>query len=85
MTGSSARAMARIPGATTVVSELDKYAMAGSELTIIAEDDQPGEDIDATSAVLTVLAAVALLRFKRGVIEVIVVSALIGLALSLLR
>jgi voltage-gated potassium channel Kch len=30
----------------TVVSELDKYAMPGSELTIIADDDAPGEDID---------------------------------------
>jgi Trk K+ transport system NAD-binding subunit len=31
----------------TVVSELDKYAMPGSELTIIADDDAPGDDIDA--------------------------------------
>lgn len=30
----------------TVVSELDKYAMPGSELTIIADDDAPGDDID---------------------------------------
>ena len=44
-----------------------------------------GGPFDAASAALTVLATVALLRFKRGVIEVIVVSALIGLALSLLR
>ncbi len=30
----------------TVVSELDKYAMPGSELTIIAEDDSPADDLD---------------------------------------
>jgi voltage-gated potassium channel Kch len=30
----------------TVVSELDKYAMPGSELTIIADDDRPGDDLD---------------------------------------
>ncbi len=40
---------------------------------------------DAIAAALTVAAAIALLRFKRGVIEVLVASALIGLALSLLR
>ncbi len=40
---------------------------------------------DIAAALLTAAAAVALLRFKRGVIEVIVASALIGLALSLLR
>ena len=31
----------------TVVSELDKYAVAGSELTIIAGDDAPEHDLDA--------------------------------------
>jgi len=36
----------------TVVSELDKYAVAGSELTIIAEDDSPGEDLDALESEL---------------------------------
>ena len=40
---------------------------------------------DVISALLTVAAAIALLRFKRGVIEVIAVSALIGLACSLWR
>jgi chromate transporter len=40
---------------------------------------------DAVAAALTVAAAVALLRFKRGVIEVIVASALVGLAWSLWR
>ena len=40
---------------------------------------------DIAAALLTAAAAIALLRFKRGVIEVIVASALIGLALSLLR
>ncbi|WP_088280503.1 chromate efflux transporter [Ideonella sp. A 288] len=40
---------------------------------------------DAVAAAMTVAAAVALLRFKRGVIEVIAVSAGVGLALSLLR
>ncbi|MBL0088698.1 MAG: chromate efflux transporter [Ideonella sp.] len=44
-----------------------------------------GGPFDAASAVLTGLAAVALLRFKRGVIEVIIGSALLGLALSLWR
>jgi chromate transporter len=44
-----------------------------------------GGSFDAVSAVLTVLGAVALLRFKRGVIEVIAVSALLGLAIHLLR
>ena len=41
--------------------------------------------MDWFAVVLTLLAAVALLRFKRGVIEVIVVSALLGLAVTLLR
>jgi chromate transporter len=40
---------------------------------------------DAVAAALTLGAAIALLRFKRGVIEVIAVSALIGLGLSLLH
>ncbi len=40
---------------------------------------------DAVAALLTAAATIALLRFKRGVIEVIAASALIGLALSLLR
>ena len=40
---------------------------------------------DVISALLTVAAAIALLRFKRGVIEVIAVSALIGLTCSLWR
>ena len=30
----------------TIVSELDKYAMPGSELTVIADDDAPEEDLD---------------------------------------
>jgi len=34
----------------TVVSELDKYAVAGSELTIIADDETPGRDLDALEA-----------------------------------
>ena len=34
----------------TIVSELDKYAMPGSELTIIADDDAPEEDLDALEA-----------------------------------
>ncbi len=36
----------------TVVSELDKYAVPGSELTIIAEDGSPGEDLDALGSEL---------------------------------
>jgi chromate transporter len=40
---------------------------------------------DAVAALLTVAAAVALWRFKRGVIEVIAVSAAIGLAVHLWR
>jgi chromate transporter len=40
---------------------------------------------DATAAALALAAAVALFRFKRGVIEVIAVSAAIGLAVFLLR
>lgn len=36
----------------TVVSELDKYAMAGSELTIMADSDAPREDLDALDAAL---------------------------------
>ena len=35
----------------TVVSELDKYAMPGSELTIIADDDRPGDDLDGLHAI----------------------------------
>ncbi len=41
--------------------------------------------LDPMAAALSIAAAIALLRFKRGVIEVIVASALIGLALSLAR
>jgi chromate transporter len=40
---------------------------------------------DAVAALLTVAAAVALWRLKRGVIEVIAVSAAIGLVVHLLR
>ena len=40
---------------------------------------------DWPSAVLAVVAALALLRFKRGVMEVLLVSALAGLAVYLLR
>ncbi|WP_341304024.1 chromate efflux transporter [Pseudomonas sp. TMP25] len=40
---------------------------------------------DWPSAVITLAAAVALLRFKRGVMEVLLVSALAGLAVFLLR
>ena len=40
---------------------------------------------DAVAATLTLLAAVALLRFKRGVIEVIAGCAVIGLAVHLLK
>ncbi|HJW11438.1 MAG TPA: chromate efflux transporter [Albitalea sp.] len=40
---------------------------------------------DAVSAVLAVAATLALFRFKRGVMEVIAASALIGLAVSLVR
>ena len=43
------------------------------------------QSFDAVAAALTVAAAIALLRFKRGVIEVLAVSALIGLACSLWR
>ena len=40
---------------------------------------------DIAAAALSVVAALALLRFKRGVIEVIVASASIGLAIHLFR
>jgi chromate transporter len=40
---------------------------------------------DAHSAVIALVAAAALFRFKRGVIEVIVASALAGLAIQLLK
>jgi len=40
---------------------------------------------DWPSALLAVAAALALLRFKRGVMEVLLVSALVGLAVHLLR
>ena len=36
-----------------VVSELDKYAMPGSALTIIADDDAPADDLAALEAPLT--------------------------------
>jgi chromate transporter len=42
-------------------------------------------DIDAVAALLALAAAVALWRFKRGVIEAIAASAAIGLAVHLLR
>jgi chromate transporter len=40
---------------------------------------------DAVAALLALAAALALWRFKRGVIEVIAASAAIGLAVHLLR
>ena len=40
---------------------------------------------DAVSALIALGAAIALLRFKRGVIEVIAACAVIGLAIHLLR
>ena len=42
-----------------------------------------GKGFDSVAAVLTALAAIALLRFKRGVIEVLCVSAAIGLLITL--
>ncbi len=44
-----------------------------------------GGSFDWPSALLAVAAALALLRFKRGVMEVLLVSALAGLAVHLLR
>ncbi|WP_445938210.1 chromate efflux transporter [Pseudomonas sp.] len=44
-----------------------------------------GGSFDWPSALLAVAAALALLRFKRGVMEVLLVSALVGLAVYLLR
>ena len=44
-----------------------------------------GGRFDAASALIAAAAAVALFRFKRGVIEVIAASAVIGLAVHLLR
>jgi chromate transporter len=44
-----------------------------------------GGSFDWPSALLAVAAALALLRFKRGVMEVLLVSALAGLAVYLLR
>jgi chromate transporter len=44
-----------------------------------------GGSFDWPSALLAVAAALALLRFKRGVMEVLLVSALAGLAVCLLR
>jgi chromate transporter len=44
-----------------------------------------GGRFDAVSAVLAIAAMVALFRFKRGVMEVIAASALIGLAASFAR
>ena len=44
-----------------------------------------GGRFDAVSAVLAIAAMVALFRFKRGVMEVIAASAVIGLLLSLPR
>jgi chromate transporter len=44
-----------------------------------------GGRFDVASALIAVAAAVALLRFKRGVIEVIAACALLGLAIHLIR